>query len=174
MKKMFNYNKFNNEVQDTLVESFVALSNAVIEGKADTQEYKDANKQFNEDFMKECCAAMPSYNEENFSLEDMKNPMINGDMFMLHRFDTLLAQMITPVVPTVVASGFENLYDVTQVGWGDNAKYEVQSNEMFVVNDAAMGIARGGVLTQFDTEYTVQAHKKEVGAYVDWLNICNI
>jgi len=38
--------------------------------------------------------------------------------FMLHRFDTLLAQMITPVVPTVVAAGYENLYDVTQVGWG--------------------------------------------------------
>lgn len=171
MKHMFNFNKFNNEVQDTLVESFVALSNAVIEGKADTAEYKEANRQFNEDFMKECFSAMPNADMEKFSLEALKNPMIHKDVFLLHRFDTLLAQMITPVVPTVIAAGFENLYDVTQVGWGDNAKYEVESNEMFVVNDAAMGIARGGVLTTYNTEYTVQAHKKEVAAYVDWLNI---
>jgi len=42
---------------------------------------------------------------------------------------------------------------------------------MFIVNDQAEGIARGGVLTTYNTEYTVQAHKKEVACYVDWLNI---
>lgn len=36
------------------------------------------------------------------------------------------------VVPTVIAQGYENLYDVTQVGWGDNGKYYVDSNEMFI------------------------------------------
>lgn len=169
MKKIFNYNKFNNETQDTLVESFVALANAAMEGKNNTQEYKDANRQFNEDFMKECISAMP--NTEFSGVDMLKNPMVNGDMFFLHRFNTLLAQMITPVVPTVVAAGYENLYDVTQVGWGDNAKYEVESNEMFIVNDAAVGIARGGVLTHFNTEYTIQAHKKEVGCYVDWYHV---
>jgi len=116
MKKMFNYNKFNNEAQDTLVESFVALSNSYLEGKQNSAEYQEANRQFNEAFMKECVNAIP--NTEFSSVEMMKNPMVNGDMFFLHRFDTLLAQMITPVVPTVVAAGFENLYDVTQVGWG--------------------------------------------------------
>lgn len=80
MKTIFNYNKFNNEVQDTLVDSFVALCNAVIDGKADTAEYKEANKQFNADFMKECASAMPGYNAETFSLEELKNPMVNGDM----------------------------------------------------------------------------------------------
>lgn len=42
---------------------------------------------------------------------------------------------------------------------------------MFVVNDAATGISRGGVLTTYNTEYTVQASKKEVGAYVDWYHV---
>lgn len=171
MKTMFNYRKFNNEAQNALVESFVALCNAHIEGKNNTQEYKDANKQFNEDFMKECYSAIPNADVETFTLEEMKNPMVYKDMFMLQRFNTLLAQMITPVVPTVLAAGYENLYDVTQVGWGDNAKYYVDSNEMFIVNDAAIGVARGGVLTTYGTEYTVQAHKKEMGAYVDWYHV---
>ena len=169
MKTVFNYNKFNNEVQDNLVEAFINLADGYMNGKAETNEYKELNRCFNEDFMRECVAAMP--NTEFKGLEMLKNPMVFGDMFFLHRFDTLLAQMITPVVPTVVASGFENLYDVTQVGWGDNAKYFVESNEMFIVNDAAMGIARGGVQTMFNTEYTVTAHKKEVAAYVDWYHV---
>ena len=118
MKKIFNYSKFNNETQDTLVESFGALCDAVMNGKADTAEYKEANREFNASFVKECASAMPSYNEETFSLEDMKNPMVHKNLFLLERFDTLLAQMITPVVPTVVAQGYENLYDVTQVGFG--------------------------------------------------------
>ena len=171
MKKIFNYSKFNNEAQDTLVESFGALCDAYMNGKADTAEYKEANREFNASFIKECASAMPSYNEDTFSLEDMKNPMVHKNLFLLERFDTLLAQMITPVVPTVVAQGYENLYDVTQVGFGDNAKYKVENNEMFIVNDAAVGIARGGVLTHFDTEYTVTAHKKEVACYVDWYHV---
>lgn len=42
---------------------------------------------------------------------------------------------------------------------------------MFVVNDMANGIARGGVLTTYNTEYTVQAHRKQVAAYVDWYHV---
>lgn len=167
MRKIFNYTKFSEERLNTLVESFGALCDAVMNGKADTAEYKEANRVFNESFMRECASAMPSYNEDTFTLEDMKNPMVHKNLFLLERFDTILAQAISPVVPTVVAQGYENLYDVTQVGYGDNAKYHVDSNEMFIVNDAAVGIRRGGVLTHFDTEYTVTAHKKEVACYVD-------
>lgn len=171
MRKIFNYTKFSEERLNTLVESFGALCDAVMNGKADTAEYKEANRVFNESFMRECASAMPSYNEDTFTLEDMKNPMVHKNLFLLERFDTILAQAISPVVPTVVAQGYENLYDVTQVGYGDNAKYHVDSNEMFIVNDAAVGIRRGGVLTHFDTEYTVTAHKKEVACYVDWYHV---
>lgn len=130
MKKIFNYTKFANDAHNTLVESFGALCDAVLDKKDNTNEYKEANIAFNESFMKECMSAIPNY--EFSSIEDLKNPMIHNDIFMQHRFDTLLAQMITPVIPQVVSMGFENLYDVSQVGWGDNAKYFVESNEMFV------------------------------------------
>lgn len=169
MKTVFNYTKFNNDTRDTLVESFIALANSFIDGKQNTAEYSTLNKQFNEDFMKECVTAIP--NTEFSGTDMLKDPMVHNDMFFLHRFNTILAQMITPVVPTVVASGFENLYDVTQVGFGDNAKYTVESNEMFIVSDNAMGIARGGVQTTYNTEYTVKASKKEVACYVDWYHV---
>ena len=53
----------------------------------------------------------------------------------------------------------------------NSAKYFVESNEMFIVNDNAIGIARGGVLTTYNTEYTVSARKKEVSVYVDWYHV---
>ena len=46
MRKIFNYNKFNSDVQNTLVESFGALCNSYMDGKANTAEYQEANKQF--------------------------------------------------------------------------------------------------------------------------------
>ena len=116
MKTNFNYKKFADENKNLLVDSFVSLANKYMEGKSNTQEYIDANKQFNEDFMKECVSAIP--NTEFTSLEMIKEPMIHNDIFMQHRFNTILAQMITPVVPQVISGGFENLYDVSQVGWG--------------------------------------------------------
>ena len=63
------------------------------------------------------------------------------------------------------------MYDVVQVGGGDNAKYTVESNELFIVNDIAEGILRGGVQTAYNTEYTVQARRKQLAIYVDWYHV---
>lgn len=169
MRKLFNYNKFNDEVADSIVETFAMLTQKSIEGKNNTPEYQEANNKLNETFMKFCVEAIPGTKFN--SMDDIKNPMINRNMFFTQQFNTILAQAITPAVPTVIANGYQNLYDVVQVGWGDNARYKVDSNEMFIVNDQAEGIARGGVQTTYNTEYTVQARRKQVAIYVDWLKL---
>jgi hypothetical protein len=99
--------------------------------------------------------------------------MIHNDMYFIHRFNTILSQAITPVVPAVIASDYDQFYDVTQVGWGDSAKYTVNSNELFVVNDLATGISRGGLQTSYGTEYTVQASKKQIAIYLDWYHVAS-
>lgn len=50
----------------------------------------------------------------------------------------------------------------------NNAKYLVDSNELFIVNTVAEGIARGGVQTAYNNEYTVTAQRKQISIYVDW------
>lgn len=54
MKHIFSYNKFNDEALDGIVESGYALTQAFLEGKGNTHEYSEANKQFNESLMKFC------------------------------------------------------------------------------------------------------------------------
>lgn len=115
MKHIFSYNKFNDEALDGIVESGYALTQAFLEGKGNTHEYSEANKQFNESLMKFCAEG----NVMNYSgLEDIKNPMVHKNSSFLEKFDVVLAQILTPVVPTVVASGYDQLYDVIQVGFG--------------------------------------------------------
>lgn len=167
MKRVFNYNHFGDQTADSLVETFNQLVNASIENKNNTKEYKELNQSFTENFMAHCVEAIPNM---TFSGLDMvRNPMVHKDLFFLQRFNTILAQAITPAVPTVSASEYERLYDVTQVGFGDNAKYLVDSNELFIVNTVAEGIARGGVQTAYNNEYTVTAQRKQISIYVDWL-----
>lgn len=117
MRQVFNYNKFNDEVADSIVETFAMLTQKSIEGKNNTPEYQEANAKLNETFMKFCVEAIPGKTFN--SMDDVKNPMINRDVFFTQRFNTILAQAITPAVPTVIANGYQNLYDVIQVGWGN-------------------------------------------------------
>ena len=101
----------------------------------------------------------------------LKNPQIVvADNRFANTFATILAEAITPVVPAIVSQEYTKLYDVTQVGWGDNAKYEVESNEYFIVYDLAEGIQRQNQQTVFNTEYTIQASKKNISTFVNWLS----
>lgn len=169
MRQMFNYTHFNDEVADGIVESFCALAQKAMEGKSNSAEYQTANAELNETFMRFCVEAIPGTKFN--SMDDVKNPMIHNNMFFVQKFNTILAQAITPIIPAIVAAGYQDLYDVTQVGYGDNARYTVESNELFIVNDLAEGILRGGVQADYATEYSVQAHRRQIAVFVDWYQV---
>lgn len=169
MKKTFNYNKFNVAIADEIVDSIYTLTQKFCEGKQNTPEYQELNASVTEKFMKYCAESIPGYTYNG--LEDVKNPMVHKNMFFTQTFDTIMAQAITPAIPTVLVEGYDTFMEVTQVSWGDNAKYTVASNEMFIVNELAEGVARGGLQTSLNTEYTVQASPKQVATYVDWYHV---
>ena len=50
----------------------------------------------------------------------------------------------------------------------------MDSNELFIVSSLAEGIARGGVQTASNTEYTIAAKREQISLYVDWLNISTL
>lgn len=168
MKHIFSYNKFNDEALDNIVESGYALTQAFLEGKGNTHEYSEANSKFNEGLMRFCAEGnVMKYN----GLEDIKNPMVHKNSAFLEKFDVVLAQILTPVIPTVVSAGYDQLFDTVQVGFGDSGKFSVESNELFIVNDLAEGIRNGAQQTASNTEYTLQAQRQSVSLYCDWLKI---
>ncbi len=167
MRQMFNYTKFNEEKADNLVLAFSALTSRSLEGQSihNSEEYKEANALFSKNMIEYCIEGSGAvYNE----LEDIKNPMVYSNAFFKSKFATILAQAITPVVPSVVSAGYNELFEVHQVGFGDNAKYTVDSNELYIVNDLAEGIKRGGQQTIYNNEYSVSASRKQISVFVDW------
>ena len=111
MKKVFNYMKFNIAIADEIVEGIYSLTQKFIEGKSNTPEYIEANKVINDKFMKYCVEQIPGYTYSN--IEDVKNPMVHKNQFFTQTFDTILAQAISPAIPTVLANGYEQLMEVT-------------------------------------------------------------
>lgn len=166
MKQKFSYQKFNNEALDNIVETFALLTDKYLDGKSNTKEYQEANKALNEAFMTECAKEVAAFNYTG--IEDVKEPMLYNSPYFIAKFDTILARVLTPVIPAVISRNYDQLYDLTQTGWGDSAKFEVESNELFLVSDIAEGVARGGVQTLLNTEYTISASPRQIATYVDW------
>ena len=168
MRQKFSFNKTNDETANTLVLAFNALVDMTLDKKNETEEYKEANRLFNENLVQYC---MESAGMTFNSLEDIKNPMVYSDIIFQSKFNTILAQAITPAVPTVASAGYEQLFEVHQVGFGDNAKYTIDSNELYIVNDIAEGILRGGQQTTYNKEYTISASRKQIAVFVDWYQV---
>lgn len=170
MSKVYTFaSAGQNEVMDNLVAVF---SEIVDERKSknfvNNDSYKEKNKAFSEALLKYC---FEESGKEYTGLDMVKNPMNVNRTSFKETFDTVIAQVITPVMPKLTSERYASLFDVDQVGFGDNAKYEVDSNELFIISEAAEGIARGGIQTLYNTEYTVRATKRTVTVGLDWYHV---
>lgn len=169
MRKTFSYRLAGqDEVLDDMVKAYSEIVDDFQAGKSKTTEYKQKNVVFSESIIKYCVEAS---GKEFTGLEMLKNPMVTVNTSFKDTFATVISQIITPTVPKVTSDTYSELYDVTQVGFGDNAAYEVESNELFIVCEGAEGIARGGMQTTANAEYTVTATKKTISVGVDWYHV---
>lgn len=164
----FGFNHVN-ETQDNLVLAFNELVSDFRANKSDTKEYKENNAKYAEAMVKYC---LEGTGIEFKDMDMVKDPQLSlYNVMFTNRFSTLLAQSITPAVPEVTSEGYDKLYEVFQVGFGDNAKYTVESNEYFIVMDISEGQTRGNAQTMYDTEYTITARPKQISVKVDWYKV---
>ena len=165
----FSYrNAGMNKDVDNMVAAFSALCDASLDKNYPQDKYQEENKIFSESIAK---YSIEAAGREYTGLDMLKNPQFTMNTAFKDTFASVLAQVITPVVPKLISNTYNELYDVRQVGFGDNAIYRVNSNELFIVNDGAEGIARGGIQTIANNEYSVSASKKEITTGVDWYHV---
>lgn len=168
-KTMFRYSEFNEETADNLVVSFNELVLDFRAGLSTTKEYNEKNQLFTESFSKYC---IEKSGGTYTGLDMLKNPQLTtGDVMFTRNFQNILAQAIVPAVPTVASSEYTKLYEIYQVGWGDAAKYTVESNEYFIVYDIAEGINRQNQQTAYNNEYSITTHKKTISVQLNWYQV---
>ena len=168
MKNTFKFSSFANDTANDLVEAAIELTKQYSEKKADTTEYIENNKVFNESFMKYC---IEEAGMKFTGLDMIKNPMITKKVAFRETFEAIIAQIITPVAPAVISDEYMELAEVRKIGFGETARFPVLSNELFLVNEIAEGVQRGVLQTLYNNEYTINCTPAQIAVFVDWYQV---
>lgn len=158
MKKFFNYTKSTDEVFNSLVDSALDLARCCYEGNKGS-DYEQKNK--------DLLIAMGRKGvegtryEADFEAEGLyiyNRPMVKNNGTVRDNFNAVIAQVINAIVPEVVNDTFSKfIAEVHQVGYGDTARFIIESNDLFKVNTKAEGVRKGVDQPMFDDEITVNA-----------------
>ena len=169
MRKYFTYNKTRDESFNAIVDSSLELAREVFEGKK-SADYKEKNAEVIKACGKKMVEGTPfEARFENEGLELFKTPNVRNNSTVRDNFNAILAQIVTAIVPEVTNDTFEGfIADVHQVGFGDTARFKIESNDLFTVNQKAEGVRKGVDQPMFDDEITVNASPVEISTAIDW------
>lgn len=168
MLKMFNYNK-KDEAFNDLIDESVFFAAAQLNGEVIAN--KEARlEELNKGMVKYALTGT-RYESlyESIGLEAMKDPRVQKNNDVLENYNAVIAEIINAVLPMVASKDFARYFaDVKQVGWGDTARFEIKSNELYKVNEIAEGVNRGVLQPIYNNEITVNTKVTEVAASIDW------
>lgn len=170
MLKMFNYKKSNNALFNDVVDGIVDSARQHIEGVQNRKEYEDMQNDVCANLVKYCVSG--TRYEERFDAEGLDlvmNPSVNGNRDFRENFDAVIAQVINATLPMTMSSRFADTFmDYRQIGFGDTARFIIDSNELYQVNELAEGIHRGALQPIYNNEVVVNPEPVEIAVSIDW------
>lgn len=171
MMSMFNYVKTSDEVFNSLVETAVDLAKQRLSGNIPAN-YEANNADLNKAIaMKivEGTRYAAAFEEGGEGSKIFLNPMVQKSAAIQENFNAVLAQITTVIVPECVNDTMSRfISEVHQVGWGETARFIIESNDLFKVNRKAEGVRKGVDQPMFDNEITVDARPIEISTHIDW------
>ena len=169
MRKYFDYTRSDNEEFNALVDSALELARAKFEGQT-AADYKEKNADLIYGMGKKAVEGTRYEADfESKGLEIFKNPMVKNNSTVRDNFNAVIAQVINVIVPEVVNETFEGyIAETHQVGYGETARFIIESNDLFKVNEKAEGVRKGVDQPMYDDEFTVHAKPLTIDAHIDW------
>lgn len=168
---MFNYNK-GDETFNSLVDEVLELSSYCMKGEKPA-DYDERARNLNAAIARYAVSGtrLESQYEEK-GLDMFKSPRVVRNSDVLENYNVVVAEVINAIAPTVVSETYTRfLAEVRQVGWGDTARFLVQSNEMFKVNEIAEGVTRGVLQPIYNNEFTIDCSTTEIATFIDWYSV---
>lgn len=169
MEKFFSYTRTADESFNSLVDCTLDLARNCYEGKK-AADYEAKNKDLLEAMGKkavEGTAYAASFETEGLSI--FNRPMVKNNSTVRDNFNAVIAQVVNCIVPEVVNDTFSRfIAEVHQVGYGETARFIIESNDLFKVNAKAEGVRKGVDQPMFDEEITVNASPVTIDACIDW------
>lgn len=169
MKRFFNYNRSEDQAFNSIVDCSLDLARACFDGKKPA-DYEAKNKELLEAMGKKTVEG--SRYEADFEKDGLaifNKPMVKNNSTIRDNFNAVIAQIVTAIVPEVVNDTFSSyIAEVHQVGFGDTARFIIESNDLFRVNAKAEGVRKGVDQPMFDEEITVNARPCTIDASIDF------
>lgn len=170
MRKLFTYNRnYGDDSFNNLVDCALDLARATFDGKK-AADYNDKNAELLAAIGKYAVKGTPyEARYEAEKLDCFKSPMVNKNQAVRDNFNAVIAQIVSAYTPEVVNEDLERyIAEVKQVGYGDTARFVIESNALFKVNQKAEGVKKGVDEPMYDTEYTLHAHPITISTHIDW------
>lgn len=169
MEKFFAYTRTADESFNNLVDCTLDLARSAYEGKK-AADYSDKNRELLEAMGKKMVEGSRYEAEyETAGLSLFNKPMVKNNTTVRDNFNAVIAQVVNCIVPEVVNDTFSRfIAEVHQVGYGETARFIIESNDLFKVNAKAEGVRKGVDQPMFDEEFTVNASPVTIDACIDW------
>lgn len=175
MLKMFNYKKSENALFNDVVDGIVDSARQHIEGVQNRKEYEEMQSDVCENLVKYCVSGT-RYEDRfaNEGIEIVKSPAVNSNRDFRENFDAVIAQVINATLPMTMSSRFADTFmDYRQIGFGDTARFIIDSNELYQVNELAEGIHRGALQPIYNNEMVVNPEPIEIAVSMDWYDLAS-
>lgn len=134
------------------------------------EDYKATNEKFVEKLVK-FSMDRAGFSTENFEIGMVRNPQINKNTAFRENFAAVVAQIMTPILPAMVSAEFMGFADVSNIAWGDTARFIIHSNDTFYVTRQAEGIKEGTVQRLYNKEVTVNPEPFNIKFAIDWYQV---
>lgn len=158
MERFFNYTKSADTAFNSLVDCTLDLARSCYAGNKPA-DYVNKNRELLEAMGKK--AVEGTRYEADFEAEGLalyNKPMVKNNSTVRDNFNAVIAQVVNAIVPEVTNDTFSRfIAEVHQVGYGDTARFIIESNDLFKVNSKAEGVRKGVDQPMFDDEITVNA-----------------
>lgn len=165
----FAYKTSTDEVINSLIDSSLELARACYEGKA-VPDYMDKNKVLLEAMGKKMVEGTryeAEYDTKKLSV--FSNPMVRNNGTVRDNFNAVIAQVVNAVVPAVINDEYSKfIAEVHHVGFGETARFIIESNDLFKVNKKGEGVRKGVDQPMYNDEITVNAEPLTIDAGIDW------
>ena len=164
MRKIFAYNRQDNdEAFNSLVDCTLELARASFAGKK-ASDYEEKNKDLLISMGKRAVENTPfAATFEKEGLAAFYRSTLRNNQSVRDNFNAVISQVVTALVPEVVNDEFERyIAEIHQVGYGDTARFIIESNDLFKVNSKAEGVRKGVDIPMYDNEFTVHAHPVDI------------
>lgn len=105
-------------------------------------------------------------------LKMFKDPQVTQSILVHENFNAVISEVVSPIVPLVVNSVFERfIAETKQIGYGETARFIIESNDLFKVNAKGEGVRAGVAQPMYNNELTVNPQPYEISTSVDWYTL---